>query len=477
MKRSLALFLTFVAVLWAPTLSAQEKPTIQPTGPTITKLDRLEAPPGSALNIFGQNFGKDPKLVKVTLGNKKCLVTMVTDTQLMVVTSLDSAVGQTEVIVEVKGQKSNKQPFTVLDPESVSKDYWKKRTKVAEDNQREDSELKRSQFLRITKLEFKDLGSQSGSESGSKFVIAVAGEAPKMPDEFRVNMIFSFEKQYIDAFFTKVKNGRFACEFGPYKKDLFPGRYKVEAAFELRRQSLRIRRAWGEKIGKKELKNYVALEAKKYFQIGDANTLSALSTEYCTKYKEVYTKLRKEFEDFQQNYASATRSAFVKNDKGKKQVDEAAWSQWLKTQRFIRNSNDFEKIKKRTQFMKGLYLDVGKWEDYCLDFVARLKTHYAKVESFEGKFLTFAFEKAGKFLKSNISVLFDLQVRRTMFFYRFYKIKMPDKVRVVLGSAGFQNVPFSSVGRFLSTERRFLKFIDSVEQKIQPQENPEKKDS
>ena len=144
------------------------------------------------------------------------------------------------------------------------------------------------------------------------------------------------------------------------------------------------------------------------------------------------------------------RSLFVEN----KSLDEEAWKAWLRRQNFARDDKSIGAIERNRKYLRGVYLDPDKWEEYVRGLIKELVGLGKELDVINAGWMLPRFPKAKHQLASILSVLLDLSRVRTRVLFQRNGLRVPGDLKTQFGLAPFDPSPRATVGRFLTLARR-----------------------
>jgi hypothetical protein len=439
--------------------------------PVITSLSATKTLKDSAVDIHGSNFGSDASKVKVSIAGKVCIVNFVSNKIIMILTPSTVKPGKTVLLLTVEGKKANAMAIEILDRKGLSKDFWKKETERVEVSERKKIETENSELLLLERLETK-------AHSDGRYVIEIAGSAKELIDDCRVQVHLSFFGKFIGRKYITVKDNKFQCQFGPFDKELFPGIYEINIYFLLHRQRYVVRHEWRKVKSKDKSRQLAKLKSRSYYKIGTEAEAKDMAKSALEKHRILYETLSSQLQDLQDCYASSTRCFFKKG----KKLNERYWKQWLEGYRFVKTAADWERIKKdRRCVKKSNHLDAKKWEEYIAQNLTSLRAQYFELQRAEEKYLASRYPIISGHLQEMFTVLLDLYLGRTRVLYEQNRLNIPKDLVSQLGAMPFGSNPFSSVGRFVTLQRKIkrcmaeaAKILDGANDSPDSEELPKK---
>lgn len=449
MKSELRVAVFFGIVLNLLCPSAQADDTVA-KGPVITKLSRKKALNDMALELYGKNFGSDASKVKVTIDGRPCMLTFVSDKTIMLLTPSKTKIGETTLLLTVNNAKSNPMVIEILDRAKLGDDFWKRETERMEKSAREEEEKKDADLITLTQLTTKPA-------EGGRYFVEVKGTAKELIDNCRVQVQLSFMGQGLGKKYSKIVANEFSCQFGPFRKDLFPGIYEINAYFRLHRQRYRVRYEWKKVINKERTKKLAKLRGREFYNVGTKALARTKTAEVLKLRQELLGKLELQLNELQNIYASATRCYFRKNRK----LDEARWKKWLERFKFVKNTEDWERILKDERVTRGgIHLDAVKWQSVISKQLRNIRTIYSDFDKSRTEFHSPRFPKLNSHLSEMFAVLFDLYVTRTVGLFKENRLRIPGDLVSQFGSMPFSQTPFTGVGRFKTLKTKVLQRIE-----------------
>ena len=430
--------------------------------PVITKLSRNAALNDMVLEIYGKNFGSDASKVRVTIDGKPCMLTFVSDSTIMLLTPSQAKIGKTTLLLTVNNKKANPFAIEILDRSKLGEDFWKRETERMEKSAREDEEKRDEELLTLTSLTTK-------AHEGGRYFVVVQGKTKELFDDCRVQVQIGFMGQTMGKKYCKITASQFSCLFGPFRKDLFPGLYEVNARFLLHRQRYEVRSQWKKEISKERTKKLAKISNRAYYNVGGKALALSKTMEVMKSRQETLEKLELQLKDFQDVYASATRCYFRVNRK----IDEKNWRQWLQNARFVRNNEDWERIRKEKRAIRGdVHLDAVKWQKYISKQLTDMRRLYSEFDSSRTTFLSPRLPEVNTSLTQMFAVLFDLYLKRTVALYKENKLRIPSDLASQFGTMPFDQTPFTGTGRFKALQRKIMQRFEEEMLAFESEQRP-----
>ena len=284
--------------------------------PHIDSLDPAEAAPGGNIVLVGENFGDDMQAVTAKVGDQKTNVLLCEPTRLQIGVPIGLKKGKVKVSVTIGEVKANDKELLILDAEGIAA----KRKKDGEKESPTGGETAKMFSLDAPTVQ---------SDRGNTIVI-VTGRSD-LPAECEISLKLSLGdsgslKLGNDAGATVGEDHRFQAKIGPFPKPLAPGRYWVDADFNLSEQPKKIRRAFelafkdeGERRKRERCRD------RKPLDVGSSGDQDAQVREMKSHETGTIAKLRQLHRELEVAFGAALRSKFKKG----KDVDEAAWEDRL----------------------------------------------------------------------------------------------------------------------------------------------------
>ncbi|MDF1666421.1 MAG: hypothetical protein P1V97_32025, partial [Planctomycetota bacterium] len=338
-----------------------------------------------------------------------------------------------------------------------------------EKSDRESEEKRDEDLLTLTQLTTKP-------EDGGRYFVEIRGTAKELIDNCRVQVQLVFMGKSLGKKYSKIVSNQFTCLFGPFRKDLFPGLYEINARFMLHRQRYEVRYEWKKSVSKERSKKLSKLDGRAFYNVGGAELARTKTAEFLKLRKDLLGKLESQLKDFQDLYASATRCYFRENRK----INEARWKKWLERYKFAKSTEDWERILKDKRIIRGgVHLDAVKWQSTVTKHLMAIRTLYSDFYASETTFLSPRLPKINSHMTEMFAVLFDLYVTRTLTLFKENRLKIPAALASQFGTLPFDQTPFTGVGRFKSLQgkimRRFEEEMLAFELDNKPVEKPQKK--
>lgn len=401
----------------------------------LTAIKPESAPPGAVVTLSGKRFLLKGDKLRVEVGGKEALVTVVQDDRIIAITSLEAKIGKGKVTVKLPGGAELERDFEILDPKKLKREEFEKDNTGVEEGTGAQAEVERLRSLiKITAF-------KTRKRPGGLYEIAVIGEAPEFIDELRVMLVLSFDGGFLGNTRATIAKGRFEAIFGPYQKRLFPGVYRVEADFSLYHQRRKVRLAWYEQIGREQALAWRALHNYQLFQVGDESSALALAEKTREDLLTSLGELRERLSEIQELYATTVRCLFREGNA--LTIDEARWEQWVTAQRFASGPEDLERLRKNTVCLKKDYLNPEAWESTARAAFAKVAKTLERNDAYTGRFALMRFHEAHRNLRTLASMYLELYLKRTALIYRRSGLRPPPSL---VKDSGIAKVGRSAIG-------------------------------
>jgi hypothetical protein len=434
--------------------------------PVVAKLSRSAAVCDASVDLEGRNFGSVAAKVKVSIAGKSCMINFVSDKIIMILTPSHAKPGKTVLLLTVNGRKANAMPFEILDRKEVSEEYWKKQTEEVEVTKRKLTEDVDSKLIGLE-------GWRTVPDKGGAYKIEVWGHAKKLVDESRLIVRIFFMDEVVEHRYAFVKSNKFKATFGPYRRDLFPGIYRVKLDFLMSRQRWGIRQNTMAAFSKEEMRRYHRMGNQFFYRVGTELDSLQQSKKMLDKKIAIVDELTDSLIDLRHKYASATR-CFFRNGKV---LEEEKWRQWLKESYLTRSHADWLKVKEDLSVISksGTHLDAVKWEDYISKNLKKIRKLSDQFQGDMSNHLMSRFPQFNRLLSQLIGTLMDLNLKRTRSLFEYNRIRITRDLESLFGLVPFRSLPSNSVARFktllnkigrlVENEMAVLKKLDKVEKK------------
>lgn len=402
--------------------------------PSILRLDRKKAPPGSVVIITGRGFIDDIKKITVTLGDKPCMVTEAAvgtpkGDQIMVVTPLELKVGQYNFKVTIKGE-SAEHPFEIIDPKDLGK---------VDDGANPKGNEQLSKLVRVETLSVEP-------GAAGKTAVRVAGKTEKMADGLKLSLVLKFGDVVLKNGFAEVKDNAFSVALGPFTGDFFPGAYTVEITFPVNRQPRRVVRKWAKTVDKSIIKEFQDLKRVDYLEIGDAEQGKRKAELARKSYDKLLEEADKIFQEAQDTYAATARCLFKKG----RQYDIEKWQEWLFAQGFVKETGKVKELQRLNKCLSKPYINEKGWLNFLKTQLQKIKKLRSEILEEEKRYIVPRFPETNEALKELMSVLADLNFRRTKDLFERNNLKFEKRMDMLKDAdlADLKPASRATVGRF-----------------------------
>lgn len=400
-----------------PSPAPAPKPAPEPVRvePVILQLESHEGPPGAVIVILGRGFGENAELVQAELGGKSCAVIEVHPEQIILVSDPETRPARSSLILSIDRKKLEAQTYEVLDPAKIGPEYWKKQFEKYEAAARRDEETERREAILVDRFELvRDASGRVG--------ILVAGRTKDLIDGCKLHLRLEHADETVGLETAIVGAGRFQTQFGPYDRRLFPGRYVLELRFLLHKQMFSLRKQLESGKDERKLESLRRLSFRDFYDIGSNDEWVRERDELAKVYDDGLKDIEARLSDFQALYAATLRCVFRKG----KELDEAAWSEWVKSHELIANEAELAAARKDNRALKGEHFDPIAWEKLVTDLLLALEARQNAVFQKNKGFVTVPWS----FLQGRYEVMTSILVGviwvRTAFLHSRYKLKISD---------------------------------------------------
>lgn len=376
--------------------------------PVIIKLSEGRGPPGTAIFVFGQNFGDDLEKVSATLGGQPCIVNEVLPTRISLLSDPQASQGKQQLVITVAGQKLNPVGYEVLDPDHLPADSMEKNTNKCKTSRRAEWEKQRRQILKIEKIE--SFESERGTE------VVVIGSSTRLLDQTELWGTLKFGQQGIAASRVVLERGKFRGTFGPVTKKIFPGRYRVDLKFRFGKQIRLLRNAYQKTFKKQELQLIKALHSGDMVDLGDRSEWLPVRQRLAESYFRAVATINSSVDSFRDLYISTLRIVF----KNGKSIDEGAWKAYLTNNKLYQNKAHLRRIKKFKVAIRGTHFNPEAWNAAVLNHVEKLSQSYDSIDRINRAYAATPWKNELTRLQACISAFINNALLRTRFLYSRY---------------------------------------------------------